>query len=196
MGVKGALLQALLGRTKGTRIVGMTPTGIVDSLAFDVTLSQTVSYPGEVSDNPLEGDDTFAHAIYRGPWDCTIEALFTDSPVQFLGAAFPQNAKSKLRKLLEFRDREEPVSISMTRQTLLDGGIYHVQWSADAEIGDGIRVQVGLRRLKIVSTALVPAQFDLDALVAGGGGITDLGTQAPIDPRQYSGPTAVSFPAG
>lgn len=194
MGIKGKLID-LLHATRGTRILSMAPTGIIDVVELDVTTSQSVEWPGQVTDNPLEGDESFASSIYRGPTSVTIEGLLTDTPVEFVAGIRPNaTAKSRLRKLIELRDREEPVSVAMSMQTFLDMGIETVSASRDPDLGDGIAVQIVLRHLNIVSTALVPSQFDLDAQLAGAGGLTDLGTQAPIDPRNYTGPTAVTFP--
>jgi Dit-like phage tail protein len=194
MGIIGKLRE-LLTRARGCKILSMQPTGIIDVVELDLVTSVSVEWPGQVIDNPLEREESFSHAIYRGPLGVTVEGLFTDNPLEFLAGALPAaTAKSKLRKLIELRDREEPVSAVLSIDHYLDLGIESVGASKDPDMGDGVGVTIVLRRLNIVSTALVPSQFDLDALIAGGGGLADFGTQAPIDPRSYSGPTAVTFP--
>lgn len=191
MGIKGALIE-LLSRTRGTRFLAALPTGLLDVVELDVTTAQNVVWPGQVTENPLENDEAYAHSIYRGPVMATIDGILTDSPIEFLAGIRPNaTAKSKLQQLVDMRDREELVSVAMAMGSLLDMGIEEVSASRDPSLGDGIAVSVTLRRVKIVSSALVPAQFDLDALLAGAGGLVDMGMQAPIDPRSYTGPTSV-----
>lgn len=196
MGILGKLKE-LVAKPRGTKLLAQSPTAVLDLVAFDTTFSMQVTWPGMVTDHPVEMEESFSSSIYRQPLQVAIDALLTDNPVEFVAGLLPAaTARSKLVKLEELRDREEPVWIVSSMGCFLDLGIESVDASRDPELGDGIRVSLTLKRLNIISTALVPAQFDFDALVAGAGGTIDLGTQGPIDPRSYTGPTSVAAPGG
>lgn len=190
-------LKELVTKPRGTKILAQSPTAVLDLVAFDTTFAMNVTWPGQVADHPVEMGESFASSIYRQPLLATIDALLTDNPVEFVAGLQPAaTAQSKLRKLEELRDREELVWVVSSMGVFLGLGIETVDASRDPEMGDGIRVAVQLKRLNIISTALVPTQFDFDALVAGAGGTIDMGTQGPVDPRQYTGPTSVAAPGG
>jgi hypothetical protein len=187
-------LQDMIAHAQGCVIVGFPPTGELDILKLDVVTDENANEPGTVNDNPAEGEVSFADSIYRGPTELQISGMFTSTPIQFLAAltAPLDNAKSKLRKLLELRDREEPVVVVTSLRVYTNMGIEGVSHHRSAETGDAVEVSIMMRKINIVTIALVPSQFDLDAQLVGGGGLVDLGTQSTLDPRDYSGPTAVS----
>lgn len=194
MGIKGKLIE-MLSRARGCKVMSMLPTGIIDVVEWDLVTSVSVEHGGTIVDHPLEGDESFASSMYRAPTSINVEGIFTDTPIEFLAGVRPNaTAKSKMLKILELRDREEPVAVVLSLGTFTSYGIEVLAFGKDPELGDGIAVSMSCRKLNIVSTALVPAQFDLDAQIAGAGGIADLGTQSPVDPRAYQGPTAITFP--
>lgn len=192
MGISGELLE-LLDKRRGTTIVAMSPTGELDVVELDVTNSQTIEWPGQVTDNPVEGGESYAHSIYRSPLAAQIEGMLTDNPVEMIAGVQPDaTAAAKLAKLIELRDREEPVWVIVSMMPLLGLGIEHVAAAKDVDLGDGIAVSIGFKRLNIVTAATVPSQFDVDAFTVGAGGVAEVGTVATIDPFAYT-PPVVAF---
>lgn len=189
MGVASAALAQILRQQKGTIVYAFTPLGLLDVVAFDVTTRRSIEDPGTVASFPVEDDIDGTDNFHRDPPILNVEGVFTDTPFE-LGAAslLGGRARDLYEKLLEIRGRGEPCHVFTDNRTLPDMIPATVVLDENADDGDVLNVAVTFVKSRILSSAVVPSLFDLDALLAAGGGVADLGTQATATPFDYTGP--------
>lgn len=206
-------LEALAEGPVGTVIWALSPDGFFDVVVLDVTTRRTFEDSGTAVDFPIEDGSTGHDNFHRGPTLLAVEGEWTDTPV---GAAqalehlaqriqelralagtgsidSPKATRSieMWNRLLRIMGREEPVFVFTDVRSVSSAAIERIVVDEDAETGDALRVAISFKEIRILATKLVPAEFDLDALIAGGGGIPDLGRQSKISSFDYTGPTIV-----
>lgn len=189
MATLSATLAQILRQQKGTIIYAFNPLGLLDVVAFDVTTRRTIEDPGVVASFPVEDDEDGTDNFQIGPPVLTVEGIFTDTPFE-IGAAslLGGRARDLYEKILEIRARKEPIHVFTDNRTLPDMIPAIVSLSESADDGDVLPISITFVKSRILSSALVPSAFDLDALLAAGGGVADLGTQATASPFDYTGP--------
>lgn len=194
-------LRDIIERHKGTLIGSMVPKTPFDLVGFDATTARAISEDGQLATWPVEEGDGVSDHLFRSPRRVRLQGVVSDTPVRFLAGihaarSIVENASSTsqdaMRKLYELYEREEPVYVTCRRWTVVDLMITAIEQDEGLDSGDTFDVSVSLQRVRIIRSALVPAQFDLDARTAGGGGTADLGTQNSLDPRDYAGPTSIT----
>lgn len=198
MGI-GSRLMALLDRQVGTVIVPMDPKSSADSVGLDVTTARGIEDNGDLASWPVEDGAGVSDHIFRRPRTAYVTGIVTDTPLTLLAGVHAarsiltgtSGAATAMRKLRELYDREAPVYVTCRRWTITDMMLTSIKQDEDGDTGNSFNVSLTFQQVRIVRSKLVPAEFDLDAKLAGGGGTVDLGVQSSLNPRDYTGPTAI-----
>lgn len=174
------MLLASKARFEGTIIFSMNPVGELDVFEFDVTTRRSHVDPGTVVSFPVGQGSHGSDTIVRDATTLTVEGLLTNTPINFVGLGGglkPNRVIEQYQKLLEIYAREDHVFVFTDVRAHYDMVIESVTADEDADTGESLPVILSLKKAAILETATLPAKFDLDVLLLGGGGTIDFGTQ-------------------
>ena len=184
-----------LGRRKSVLIIPESPTGLNDSWELDACFRQVVRYPGEVTVHPVEDADDLTDHERHLPVEISVAGIVTDTPVGIFGLDGGElivDRAIKLReKLLEIRDRKEPVVVVLSMVTVPSMTIRDVTFSRGTRTGAAIEVDIVFSKRRVVQTGFVPSEFDFDASALGAAGTVDGGTQTANPVADHVAPAAV-----
>lgn len=192
MGIS-ANLHKVVRKFQGTVLMPMSPRGQQEFVELDVTIRRRHEDPGQASKFPVEGGQDSADNYHRDPSMLTVDGILTDTPLRF-GAGFsagPRRAVEMWNQLSAWQNSAELLLVSMRSRTYEDMVIESSSVNEDSESGSAIWVSLSLVHISILEGLTLPADFDLDAKLAGAGGTTDMGTQNPIDQIGWEGPVEV-----
>lgn len=182
MSISPALaLLASKAQFEGTIIFSMNPLGELDIFELDITTRRSHVDPGSVVSFPVGQGSKGADMINRDSGMLTVEGLLTNTPINYFGIGGglrPNRVIELYQKLIEIYEREDHVFVFTDVRAWYDMVIESVMADEDAESGESLPIVITLKQAPILETATLPAKFDLDVLLLGGGGTIDFGTQA------------------
>lgn len=180
----------ILGPFRGVFIIPQTRFGSPDlrrAFSFDAVFNQSYGFSSTITEQAVEHDDiNIADGIIISPETFSCDAKITDTPIRLLNLVSPTiqawafggpgvNRAIKLHNLLlqDIYEKKELVTIRTTMRVMRNMVIESINSSRDKGTGAAINVSVSFRKVRVVTTGLVPAVQDEDVQAQGGAGILD-----------------------
>jgi len=181
---------APLNPFRGVFIIPQTKLGVPDlrrAFSFDAVFNQNYGFSSTITEQPVERDDlNIADGIVIAPETFSCDAKLTDTPLRLLNLVSPAiqafafggqgvNRAIKLHNILlqDIYEKKELVTIRTTMRVMRNMVIENLSSSRDGRTGAAINVSISFRKIRIVTTGLVPAVQDEDVQAQGGAGILD-----------------------
>ncbi len=135
----------------------------IDGYPFDLAVSQDSSYPGEVTEHPVDADADLSDHIRTGALELTLACIVSDTPsgeVEFHPTRLaeptpPLHSEAAFDKLLEIRGRRRPVTIETPRRTYDNMGMTELDRNESAETSGGALFTVSFRQMRILTNKRV-----------------------------------------
>lgn len=181
---------APLNPFRGVFIIPQTKVGAPDlrrAFSFDAVFNQSYGFSSSVTEQAVERDElNVVDGIVIAPETFSCDAKITDTPLRILNLVSPAvqafafggqgvNRAIKLHNLLlqDIYEKKELVTLRTTMRVMRNMVIESINSSRDKGTGAAINVSISFRKVRVVTTGLVPAVQDEDVQAQGGAGILD-----------------------
>jgi len=160
-----------------------TAVPMPNKFQLDVTRTQRHQRTLTSMEHPVEFGVDITDHTKRDHDVLEVDGVISDTPLALFGVlgalgVIRNHAHNEARKLNEFFERREPVFVATSIRVYESMLIEALEFGRASDTGKAIEVRMRLREVRILSPQLVPELEDLDALLYGGEGTVDKGTQS------------------
>lgn len=132
----------------------------IDGFPFDLAVRQTSSFPGEVTEHPVDADADVSDHIRLKSTELTLECVLSNTPTGEIATHesrrdVPLAAEAAFEKLIEIRGRRRPVTVETPRRTYLNMGFTGLERNEDVEASGGVLFTVSLQQLTFLQNKRV-----------------------------------------
>lgn len=123
-------------------------TGL-DAVTFDAVVQESFSSTSTVTKHPVETGAHIADHIQDQPDELQIEGILSNVPVMMLASLRVSSlrAEEEYEKLLALKEKKEPMTVYTSRREYEDYVITRIQRTRTPDLGDSVKVSLGLERV-------------------------------------------------
>ena len=149
----------------------------IDGYPMDVALTEEFTFPGEVTEYPVEDGPDVSDHIRDLPEEITVECVVSDTPIgdvatdptrQVAGPDAPLPSAAALAKLREIKARRRPVSIETSLGTFESMACLDVKVSRDASKSGGLFFTATFKKFNAVTNKRTKVRVKTPLAGAGG----------------------------